>query len=96
MNGNVIVYEWSIPLFDSFPEQRSQVKAGKNIGFDLLVGDADGEERQIMFSGPPEPKKAETRIYFGHLYFLNNYEDLGSINGTVTGEGKGSLQSVCL
>jgi peroxiredoxin/outer membrane lipoprotein-sorting protein len=91
--GNETVYEWSIPLFDAFPQQRSEVKAGKLIGFDILIGDADGDEKANYVLWTPGASKSRNSDTYGHLYFLNDYGDLGNIKGVVTTEGAGSLQT---
>jgi len=87
-SGNTIVYEWAIPLFDSFPDQPSQIQAEKTIGFDLLVADADGEEKANYVLWTPEASKSRSSDLFGHLVFLKGYEDLGTINGSVTSENE--------
>ena len=39
--GTTTTYEWAIPLYTTFPETRFEARAGRTIGFDVAVVDAD-------------------------------------------------------
>lgn len=86
ISNNTIIYEWSIPLFDSLPDIPHQIKAGNTIGFDFLLADADGEEKANFIYWTPEAGKSRTSDMFGDLVFLDSYDQLGSITGIVSQE----------
>jgi len=83
-SGNTIVYEWEIPLFDSFPDKRHQIQAGNTIGFDFILADADGQENANYMFWTPGSGKNRSSDLFGHLVFLKSYEELGTVSGSVT------------
>ena len=80
--GQTIVYEWAIPLFESFPERRFQIELGKAIGFDIAVVDADGRENGNWVSWTPGAGKS-TGGPLGDLFFVQDHDDLGRIVGRV-------------
>lgn len=86
IEGNTVTYEWEIPLFSTFPDQRFQIQAGKKIGFDLLIGDADGQDNATYLHWTPGGGKNNSSDLFGHLVFLNGYEDLGTLTGAIVSE----------
>lgn len=96
-SGNTIFYEWEIPLFDTFPAQRHQIQVGTTIGFEFVMGDADDEEKATYIHWTPGSGKKKSSDLFGHLVFLNGYEDLGTISGVVFSENeKSSLAGITI
>jgi peroxiredoxin len=81
ITGDRIVYEWAIPLFDSFPEKPTDIAAGKTIGFDILVADADHEETANFVTWSPETGKSRTSDLYGELVFIESYRELGHVEG---------------
>lgn len=83
--GQTTIYEWSIPLFESYPDKRLIIQPGETIGFDLLTAEADGEENSIwVFWTPPGSGKWRNSSLFGSLVFVESYAELGSLTGTIT------------
>jgi thiol-disulfide isomerase/thioredoxin len=93
ITNNTIIYEWEIPLFNSYPEIPHQVKAGNTIGFDFLIADADGDELANFIVWTPEAGKSRTADLFGDLVFLDSYDQLGAITGIVSREEDKSPQA---
>ena len=89
-SGDTVIYEWEIPLFDVFPDQRHQIQEGEFIGFDILLADADGQEKANYVFWTPESSKSRSSDLFGNLVFIRGYENLGTITGTVTSVNEGS------
>jgi|GEM_PF-2138610 len=74
--GQTLVYEWSIPLFESFPEKQFQIEVGKTIGFDVVVDDADGQENGNWVAWTPGTEKYIDSDFLGDLAFVEDYEGL--------------------
>lgn len=83
-SGQSIFYEWEIPLFDAFPDKRHQIQVGKSIGIDFLVADADGKENANFILWTPEAGKSRNSDLFGQLIFIESYNDLATLSGTIT------------
>jgi uncharacterized protein (TIGR02145 family) len=83
-DGQTIVYEWSIPLFESFPDKRLTIQPGKTIGFDFLITDADNGGNANHFVWSPLAGKSSNSNLFGDLVFMGSYAELGSVTGTIT------------
>ena len=75
--GNYSVYEWAVPLWASFPEQRYQIKAGKTIGFDVAINDTDdlGELGNWVAWTPDEGKNSDSNR-IGDVKFVSVYTGL--------------------
>lgn len=80
--GTTTVYEWAIPLYASFPDQPFKAKAGKTIGFDVAVVDADGRENGNWISWSPGFKVLNSDMY-GNLALIENYRELGTLAGAL-------------
>ena len=70
------VYEWAIPLWSSFPDQRYSIERGASIGFDIAVTDADSDEAGNWVSWTPESGKVSDSDLLGNLSFVADYEGL--------------------
>ena len=70
------VYEWAIPLWSSFPDQRYSIEPGASIGFDIAVTDADSDEAGNWVSWTPESGKVFDSDLLGNLSFVADYEGL--------------------
>ena len=84
--GNYSVYEWAVPLWTSFPEQRYQIKAGATVGFDIAINDTDtfsGESLSRWHAGnwitwtPARSQKTTNLNRWGDLQFVSSYAGLG-------------------
>ena len=102
--GPHTVYEWAIPLFQSFPNTPFQIEAGKTIGFDVVVADADAQEKGNWVAWTPGEGKDADKV--GALTFVEayrgldvalgrtvpanlDYRHLGSIRGRITYQDTG-------
>ena len=74
--GQYTVYEWAIPLWSSFPDQRYSIKTGAVIGFDAVVTDADGDEPGNWVAWTPGASKIANSDRLGNLVLVNNYDGL--------------------
>ncbi len=83
-NGQTIIYEWSIPLFESFPDKRFTIQPGKTIGFDFLIADADGAENANFVVWSPLAGKSTNSDLFGELVFVESNAELSSVSGLIT------------
>jgi RNA polymerase sigma factor (sigma-70 family) len=56
--GDVTTYEWSIQVFDSYPDQPTRLEPGKRIGFDVAVVDKDRDRpRPAWLSWGRSPRR---------------------------------------
>ena len=78
-----IVYEWAIPLFESFPDKRLQIRLGETVGFDVAVVDADDWAGGNWVSWTPESRKAFSSDLLGDLVFVQDYYGLEVVLTTV-------------
>ena len=74
--GQYTVYEWAIPLWSSFPDQRHSIKPGAVIGFDAVVTDADGDEPGNWVAWTAGALKLANPDRLGNLVLVNNYDGL--------------------
>ena len=74
--GQYTVYEWAIPLWSSFPDQRYSIEPGAVIGFDAVVTDADGDEPGNWVAWTPGASKIANSDRLGNLVLVNNYDGL--------------------
>ena len=74
--GEYTVYEWAIPLWSSFPEQRYTIEPGATIGFDAAVTDADGGEPGNWVAWTPGPHKVVNSDRYGDLTFVHTYAEV--------------------
>ncbi len=74
--GQYTVYEWAIPLWSSFPDQRYSIKTGAVIGFDAVVTDADGDELGNWVAWTAGALKLANSDRLGDLVLVNNYDGL--------------------
>jgi hypothetical protein len=81
--AHTIVYEWAIPLFESFPEKRFQIQPGTTIGFDVVVADADGSEYANWIAWTPTEGKGDNSTLLGDLMFVEDYRRLNVTLGPV-------------
>ncbi len=81
--GESLIYEWSIPLFEHFPSKRLQIQAGKTIGFNVVVNDADGTEDGNWITWTPGGRPDR----LGDLAFVQDYEGLEVAVGPTLPEG---------
>lgn len=89
-----IVYEWAIPLFESFPDQRLEIRPGRTIGFDVALVDADGLESGDWFAWTPKALKVSNSSRMGDLTFVENYQGLEVVLGEVSLLDFGGLGSI--
>ncbi len=75
-SANITTYEWSIPLFEHYPDRRLRIEPNKKIGFDVNVIDADGEENGNWVAWTPEGGKNKNSDLLGDLVFVENYQYL--------------------
>ena len=101
--GQLTVYEWAIPVSDSDSNAGVRIAAGKTIGFDVAVADADGQERGNWIAWTPSGSKGADDL--GELTFVDGYEGLnvrssqvippdlavepGVVTGRITNKGSG-------
>ncbi|MEC7227735.1 MAG: YIP1 family protein, partial [Candidatus Latescibacterota bacterium] len=74
--GQYTVYEWAIPLWSSFPDQRYSIEPGAVIGFDAVVTDADGDEPGNWVAWTAGALKLANSDRLGDLVLVNNYDGL--------------------
>ncbi|MCH2661948.1 carboxypeptidase regulatory-like domain-containing protein [bacterium] len=74
--GEYTVYEWAIPLWSYFPEQRYSIEPGATIGFDAVVADADGDEEGNWVAWTSESNKVFDADLLGNLNFVADYDGL--------------------
>ncbi len=83
-DGQTIIYEWSIPIFESFPDKHFTIQPGKTIGFDFLIADADNMDNANFVVWSPLAGKSSSSNLFGDLIFVESNSELGSVTGIIT------------
>jgi serine phosphatase RsbU (regulator of sigma subunit)/ligand-binding sensor domain-containing protein len=95
--GATTVYEWALPLFMVYPNNRLQIQSGKTMGFDVVVADADGADAGNWIAWNPGGAKYASSDRLGDLMFAQDYRgrevSLGEISpfdyrafGTISGK----------
>jgi hypothetical protein len=70
--GEYTIYEWSIPLWKNFPNERLTIAEGKTIGFDAVISDADGSDGGDWLSWS-EGVRFNNSDTFGDVVFVAGY-----------------------
>jgi len=95
ISGNKIIYEFSIPLFQDFPDSSYEISAGDWYNFDVILWDADSTDKAIGLTWTPGMGKASREKSLGYLYFLEKYKDVDISTGTVVSKEDGkSLKGI--
>jgi RNA polymerase sigma factor (sigma-70 family) len=69
-DGDLIRYEWSLPVYDLFPGVLARVKAGMRLGLDVAVVDKDSDQKPPVFTtwgSPPSRFKGLDAGSLGEL-----------------------------
>jgi hypothetical protein len=90
--GDVTTYEWAIQPFDRYPDEPTQLKPGKRIGFDLVVVDKDVPARSPRAMNEPEEDRAAW-IYWGPEYAGMKAFRAGTLGEIVLGKLGGVLST---
>ena len=72
--GEYTVYEWAIPLWSSFPDQRYSIELGATIGFGIDVMDADAEGGRHWMAWTSGKREMADPDHFGDLAFVDAYD----------------------
>jgi len=70
--GDVTVYEWAIEVFDEYPDEPTRLTPGRDIAFDVVVVDEDGDDTPAWVPwGPPMADKSHHAVRLGSLALLD-------------------------
>ena len=76
-HGDTIVYEWSLQLFQAYPEGRIRLEAGQRVGLDVVAVDKDESGRGATWlSWSPGPGKVTNSRRLGNVVLLWSTEAL--------------------
>ena len=83
VHDHMVTYEFSIPLYESYPDKRLVVQPGSTINFDMMLSDADESGGANFIWWTPYGGKSGRPGALGYLTFLENDRSLGEISGTM-------------
>ncbi len=75
-SDNKIIYEWGIPLGETF-------KPGRSLGFDLDVTDKDADGSFTWIAWTPGTRKAYYAANIGDVFLLEEGVEMGTVSGRV-------------
>lgn len=85
--GDTIVYEWSLQVFEAYPDRRAHLEAGRRIGFDVTAVDKDvASKGATWLSWSPGGGKVVAESRLGDIVLVSKARivaDMARIDGRV-------------